>query len=283
MGDKQLALKTIFPSSCGVSNGKRKVEPFKFAIETWNLSCPEPLRGQVLTIGGLQKTMTDVLVRTQWLDGTKNTSLLAADNPELTFEKKTGAAGVIKAYFKLGAQHILSGVDHLMFVVAVMLLIVGRKQLVYAVTAFTLGHSITLALASTGIVQLQPSVVEPLIAMSIVLMAYEAVRRWRGQTGFTIEHPWLVTFSFGLLHGFGFAGALRAIGIPEGDFVLALLFFNVGIEVGQLLFIGTILLLMFLFIRKFVRNPKNLSVSVAYIIGSIAVYWSIERSMFVWL
>jgi len=159
-----------------------------------------------------------------------------------------------------------------------MLLIVGRKQLIFAVTAFTIGHSITLALATTRTVQLQPALVEALIAMSIVLMAYEAVRRWRGQTGFTIEHPWLVTFSFGLLHGFGFAGALRAIGLPEGDFVLAVLFFNVGIEVGQLLFIAVILLLAVMVFKKLIPRRESVVIPVAYLIGSVAIYWCIERA-----
>ncbi|MBL4871298.1 MAG: HupE/UreJ family protein [Robiginitomaculum sp.] len=277
MGEKQLALKANFPTSCAISNGRRVVQQSKFAIETWTLNCPENLRGQSLTIGGLDKTLTDVLVRMVWADGDVSTARLTPDKTRLDFAKSGVQGGVAGVYFLLGVTHILGGIDHLLFVLAVMLLIVRGRKLFFAITAFTLGHSITLVLASLDIIRLDPSLVEALIAMSIVLMAYEAVRRLRGISGLTLERPWVVTFSFGLLHGFGFAGALREIGLPKTDLPAALLFFNIGVEVGQLLFIAGIFALAVLPMVKHRLKPQRLYLPVSYMIGTLAVYWTLER------
>ena len=276
--DKQLALKPIFSLKCKVSEGQRQIEPFKFAIETWRMNCQTSLKGESLSIEGLDKTLTDVLVRTQWLNSHSQTALLVADKPTLVFDAEMDKNGIVETYFKLGAEHILTGFDHLMFVMAIMLLIVARKRLFWAITAFTLGHSVTLVLASVDVLRISPSIVEPLIAMSIVLMAYEVIRGQRGGHGLTIEHPWIVSFAFGLLHGFGFAGALRAIGLPESDFVFALLFFNIGIEAGQLVFIGFALLLGMLVFRVFKLSQNKLVLPAAYLIGAVSVYWVIERA-----
>ena len=194
------------------------------------------MRGQSVTIGGLEKTLTDVLVRTAWADGKTFTARLTPDNTRLDFANSQTQGGVIKTYFLLGLKHILSGIDHLLFVLAVVLLITDRRKLFFAITAFTVGHSVTLALAALDIVRIDPSLVELLIAMSIVLMAYEAARHWRhkirSKPGMTLTYPWVVTLLFGLLHGFGFAGALQSIGLPQGDIPIALLFFNIGVEAG---------------------------------------------------
>lgn len=279
LGEKQLALKANFPQTCAVSNGMRRIEENKFAIETWTLTCPQSLRGQSLNIGGLEKTLTDVLVRTEWLDGESFTARLTPDNTRLDFEKVQLQGGVIKTYFVLGLQHILGGIDHLLFVLAVMLLVTRGRKLFLAITAFTLGHSVTLALATLDIIRLEPSLVEALIAMSIVLMAYEAARRWNGKTGLTLEYPWLVTFSFGLLHGFGFAGALRAIGLPQTDLPAALLFFNVGVEAGQLLFIAVVISVVSLPYLKRVKNSSGLMTAASYGIGTVAVFWMLQRAL----
>ncbi len=281
LGEKQLALKTNFPQACEASNGVRRIEENKFAIETWTLTCPHSLRGQSLNIGGLKKTLTDVLVRTEWLDGESFTARLTPDNTRLNFAQAQirVQGGIIKTYFVLGLGHILGGIDHLLFVFAVMLLVTRAKKLFLAITAFTLGHSVTLALAILEIVRLEPSLVEALIAMSIVLMAYEAARRWRGQSGLTLEYPWVVTFSFGLLHGFGFAGALRAIGLPQTDLPVALLFFNVGVEVGQLLFIAVVVMIASLPFLNRAKGSAIFMATVSYGIGIIAVVWMLQRTL----
>lgn len=279
LGEKQLALKANFPDVCTVSNGLRRIEENKFAIETWMLTCPQSLRGQSLTIGGLEKTLTDVLVRTTWQDGKISTARLTPDNTTLDFSHLEETGGTIRTYFVLGMTHILGGIDHLLFVLAVMLLVTRGKKLFFAVTAFTIGHSVTLALAALDIIRVQPSLVEILIAMSIVLMAYEAVRRWQGRFGLTLEYPWLVTFLFGLLHGFGFAGALRAIGLPQTDIPAALLFFNIGVEAGQLLFIAAVFAIFSLPILNKLRDKKTPMIIASYTIGIIAVFWTLQRTI----
>lgn len=278
LGEKQLALKANFPPSCKTSNGRRRVEENKFAIETWTLICPESLRGQSLQIGGLEKTLTDVLVKTTWMDGDSFTARLTPDKTRLDFADTKAGGGVIKTYFMLGVQHILSGIDHLLFVLAVILLVTRGKKLFLAITAFTIGHSITLALSTLNSVHISPNLVEPLITMSIVLMAYEAARRWQGRSGLTLEYPFVVTFSFGLLHGFGFAGALRAIGLPQTDIPAALLSFNIGVEAGQLIFIAAIILLTALFFRGRLQKHRTPMLAASYGIGILAVFWSIQRA-----
>ncbi|PHR62840.1 MAG: hypothetical protein COA47_01920 [Robiginitomaculum sp.] len=281
LGEKQLALKAQFPTDCLISNGVRRVEKNQFAIETWRLDCPTSLRGRSLSIGGLEKTLTDVLVRVQWLDGAIFMTRLMPEKTRLDFTKEETRGGIAQTYFGLGVQHILGGIDHLMFVLAVLLLITGGHKLFWAITAFTLGHSITLTLATLDIVQLDPSLVEILIALSIVLMAYEATRRWQGHSGLTLQFPWVVTFSFGLLHGFGFAGALRNIGLPQTDFPIALLFFNVGVEAGQLLFIAAIFILVALPFIKLYRQSPNPMMLAGYGIGIMAVFWTLQRAALV--
>lgn len=284
LGEKQLALKVQFPSACSVSNGMRMVEKSNFAIETWTLKCPQSLRGKFLNIGGLDKTLTDVLVRIEWANGEVFTVRLTPDNTRLDFANIGVQGGVSKTYFKLGLQHILGGIDHLLFVLAVMLLIVNGKNLLsrklfWAITAFTLGHSVTLALASLGLVRFNTGLIETLIAMSIVLMAYEAARRVYGKSGLTLEHPWLVTFSFGLLHGFGFAGALQAIGLPQTDLPLALLCFNIGVEAGQFLFVMCVFVVLSLPVFKKETYMPSLRLAASYCIGIMAVFWTLQRAL----
>lgn len=281
LGEKQLALKANFPQTCQSSNGLRRIEENKFAIETWTLTCSHSLRGHSIQIGGLEKTLTDVLIKTTWIDGASFTARLTPDNTSLYFSEAKVQGGVVKTYFILGVQHILGGIDHLFFVLAVMLLITRGRKLFFAITAFTIGHSVTLAMATLDVVRLEPSLVELLIAMSIVLMAYEAARHWRGQSGLTLTYPWLVTFCFGLLHGFGFAGALRAIGLPQTDLPAALLFFNIGVEAGQLLFIFTVLVFISIPPLKRVSHTGRVRNIANYIVGTVAVFWALQRIMII--
>jgi hydrogenase/urease accessory protein HupE len=189
---------------------------------------------------------------------------------------------VAGAYLKLGIEHILSGVDHLLFVLALLMLCRGTMQLVKTITAFTVAHSITLALATLGIVQVPQRPVEAVIALSIVFVASEIAHEGQGRAGWTRRWPWLVAFSFGLLHGFGFAGALREVGLPEQAIPLALLCFNLGVEVGQLTFLAVALPLLAWLRRSALAQTAWAWRLPAYGIGCVAAFWTIERVAAFW-
>jgi hydrogenase/urease accessory protein HupE len=243
-------------------------------IETGN-----GLAGKSIEFIGLQATITDVLVRVQLRDGRTSTTLVRPSHPRIEIEARRGPLAVAGAYMMHGVEHILFGFDHLLFVLALILIVRSARVLLLTITAFTIAHSITLSLATLGIVHVPGPPVEAIIALSIVLLACELIRLRRGQASLTARWPWMVAFSFGLLHGFGFAGALTEIGLPQGDIPLALFTFNVGVEVGQLIFIG--LVLGALACAKRIDLPLALERHAlpvaAYAIGSLAAFWFIER------
>lgn len=245
------------------------------ALQTWRLKAGEPLRGQTLRILGLEATMTDALVRIQFADGTSWTKRLTPQQPAAAIPDRQTAWAVAGEYLVLGVEHILLGADHLLFVLALLLIVAGLKRLVATVTAFTLAHSLTLAAATLGFVHVPQAPVEAVIALSIVFVAAEILHARQGRAGITARAPWLVAFVFGLLHGFGFAGALRETGLPEGQIPAALLFFNVGVELGQLLFIAAALGALALLRR--LRLPRWSEAVPPYIMGSIATFWVLQR------
>ena len=245
------------------------------ALQTWRLKAVEPLRGQTLRIAGLEHTLTDALVRIQFADGTSWTGRLTPQQPAAVIPAAQTAWGVAGTYLALGVEHILLGTDHLLFVLALLLIVEGVRRLVATVTAFTLAHSLTLAAATLGWLQVPQAPVEAVIALSIVFVAAEILHARQGRAGITARAPWLVAFVFGLLHGFGFAGALREVGLPEGQIPAALLFFNVGVELGQLLFIAAVLGALALLRR--LRLPRWSSAVPPYIIGTIATFWVLQR------
>jgi HupE / UreJ protein len=247
-----------------------------FVIFRFTLTGENALPGATLRIDNLDRTTIDALVNVTLLDGTHYGFLLRPRENSLQIPEAPSALRVVQTYTQLGVEHILAGVDHLAFVAALMLIVSGWPMLLKTVTAFTVAHSITLGLATFGYVSLPPSPVEALIALSILLVAVEAVHLRRGQFSLATRWPWIVAFAFGLLHGFGFAGALMEIGLPQGDIPLALLFFNVGVELGQLMFIALILVLVAL-MRRLVALPKAAPTAAAYGIGTIAAFWVIER------
>jgi hydrogenase/urease accessory protein HupE len=250
---------------------------FGAEIRRWTISTgPRGLDGWEVTVHGLQATMTDVLVRIALADGRVVSRLLRPDAPSFVFGKGTAgpAAG---GYFVLGVEHILFGIDHLLFVLALVLIVRGVGLLVKTITAFTLAHSITLALATLGFVKMPSAPVEAIIALSIVFVAAEIVRSRRGEHGLTERAPWIVAFTFGLLHGFGFAGALAQVGLPPHDIPLALLLFNVGVEAGQLAFVGAVLTVIALLRRTRFTFPRWTQLVPPYAIGSVAMFWVIQR------
>jgi hydrogenase/urease accessory protein HupE len=176
-----------------------------------------------------------------------------------------------------GIQHILFGADHLLFVLGLLLIVKNRWMLVKTITAFTVAHSLTLAAATLGYANIPAPPLNAAIALSILFLGPEVVRSWRGETSFTLRHPWVVAFAFGLLHGFGFASGLTALGLPRGEIPLALLSFNVGVEIGQLSFVAVILLLLRAFQILDMRWPLWLQRAPGYVVGSLGAFWTIQR------
>ena len=237
------------------------------------------LEGAHIEFPGLQATITDVLVRVVLLDGTRSTTLVRASQPWVEFTAARGPMAVAGAYLAHGAEHILLGFDHLLFVLALILIVRSTRVLLWTITAFTLAHSITLALATLGVVRVPGPPVEAAIALSILLLASEILRMQRGEPSLTARWPWLVAFSFGLLHGFGFAGALAAVGLPPGDVPLALFAFNAGVELGQLAFIAAVLGVMTVARRTRVLSwlERHALPATARAIGILAAFWFFER------
>ena len=246
-------------------------------VQTWRMAAIEPLAGQEVRIDGLASTMTDALVRVEYVDGREWIDRLTPGALRAPIPAGQSGWAVSAAYFQLGVEHILLGIDHLLFVLALILIASNTRQLVMAITAFTVAHSLTLAAATLGLVNVPPPPVEAAIALSIAFVAFEILRAREGKMGIAARAPWVVAFAFGLLHGFGFAGALSEVGLPAGHIPAALLFFNVGVEIGQLIFVAVVLSLAALF--RLARNPLPgwATVAPAYLIGSVAMFWVIER------
>jgi hydrogenase/urease accessory protein HupE len=238
---------------------------------------PNGLTGKRIEFPGLQLTITDVLVRVEMLDG-RNWMLVARpQQPWIEIAEARGTAATAATFLTQGIEHILLGIDHLLFVLGLLLIVRTPWMLVKTITAFTIAHSITLAIATLGYAHVPAPPLNTLIALSILFLGPEIVRAWRGETSFTIRHPWVVAFAFGLLHGFGFASGLAAIGLPQGDIPLALLMFNVGVEIGQLAFVAVILLMVRAFRVLEVHWPKPMELLPAYVVGSLGAFWTIQR------
>ncbi len=240
------------------------------------------LAGTELHIDGLDKTMTDVLCRVEYANGNQLTHRLSPERASYIFATEPSQLEVFWTYLVLGVEHILLGIDHLLFVLALLLVVRSWKLLFGTITAFTLAHSITLGLASLGFVSVPGAPVEAIIALSIVFVAAEIVRSYQGKPGITERAPWVVAFSFGLLHGFGFAGALSEIGLPQSAIPMALLSFNVGVELGQLSFVLALVLVYQALKRVPWKLPQWSRLVAPYAIGSVAAFWVVERVLVFW-
>jgi hydrogenase/urease accessory protein HupE len=276
-GELRLALSPVFSGKTQALTPVTARQVGGAAVQTWRIRATEPLRGQTLRIDGLEATMTDALVRAEFADGTNWTKRFTPQEPAVTIPPRQSGWSVAGEYTQLGVEHILLGIDHLLFVLALLLITHGGWKLVKTVTAFTVAHSITLALAALGFVHVPQAPVEAVIALSIVFVATEILHAQQGREGITARAPWMVAFTFGLLHGFGFAGALSEIGLPQGQIPLALLFFNVGVEFRQLLFIAVSLSLIVLIRRIRFDFPGWAARVPPYAIGSLAMFWVIQR------
>lgn len=249
-----------------------------YLIKRWSIPADHAsLEEQTIYINGLEKTMTDVLVQVTLLNDVTFTYLVKPIQPFLKLSLSKPQPPPVWQYIQLGVYHIWSGFDHLLFVLGLLLLVRKRSKLIWTITAFTIAHSITLALATLQIIKVSSSFTEAAIALSIVFLAVELLRHNKGINGFAYHYPWLVSFLFGLLHGLGFAGALQDVGLPENNIPLALFLFNVGVEAGQLAFVFVMLLFMAGIRQFYFKFPNWVYKSPAYLIGTLSMYWVIER------
>lgn len=289
LGDKVLSINPTFdpgceqlapPSAYMSSDGAR--------VSHWTMACNENgLDGLRITIEGLATTMIDVLVHIQLANGNVVSQILRPADSTFSVDV-SGNNRPLLGYITLGIEHILSGIDHLLFVLCLLLFVLclllivrGKWLLVKTITAFTVAHSITLAAATLGWVNVSQAPVEAVIALSILFLACELVKRGEQQPTLTQRFPWVVAFIFGLLHGFGFAGALRDVGLPQSDIPTALLMFNVGVELGQLMFVAAVIGLGWAAKRAMSTNPKWTVQATAYGVGSVSAFWMVERIMLI--
>ncbi len=280
------AISVHFPATTEVLQEPRVITSDDARIERWQVRHAGGLVGQTIAVEGAGPGVTDVIARVERRDGSSRLERLPASNPQFQVQSPAGIGAVAWTYFVLGVEHILSGIDHLLFVLALLLLVRGARQIVITVTAFTLAHSVTLLAATLGWVHVPGPPVESIIALSIVFVAAEVLHGLQGRPGMTARAPWLVAFSFGLLHGFGFAGALAEVGLPQTAVPTALLMFNAGVEVGQLVFVAVMLLAGAVLARlKWFSRPSSMQsalIASAYGIGSIAAFWTVERVVSFW-
>jgi hydrogenase/urease accessory protein HupE len=277
----RLGLYVEFPAGSTNVTAPRASMANNAFTERWTVKRAGGLTGGTIHIAGLTATMTDVLVRLERLDGSAQVTRLTPSTPSFIVEAAPRAMQVAATYLILGVEHILLGIDHLLFVLALLILVKGTRRLIATVTAFTVAHSLTLAGATLGFVHVPGPPVEAAIALSIVFVASEIMHSRQGKAELTERFPWVVAFSFGLLHGFGFASALSEVGLPQAAIPIALLFFNVGVELGQLLFIASVFVVIAL-ARRVMRRSRVWQPAWAwrippYAIGSVAMFWVIQR------
>ncbi len=243
----------------------------------WIDAGPNGLAGRRIDIAGLQYTITDALVRVQSLNGSTLQTIVRPAQPWFEIAASQSRWEVMGTYIVEGIRHILFGADHLLFVLGLLLIVRNGWMLVKTVTAFTVAHSITLAIAALGYAEVPRLPLEAAIALSILFLGPEIVRARCGGTSLTIRHPWVVAFAFGLLHGFGFATALTGAGLPQQDLPLALLSFNIGVELGQLVFVALVLATERFFRLLGVRWPQWVQALPGYAVGTLGAFWAIQR------
>jgi len=277
-GDRALGLEPILPATLTLQGSPsiRQV-PGAWVQRATYTSDGRELVGEVISIEGLSALQTDVLLRIELHDGSTHSAILRPNTPTFEIPARESKKEVAVATWKMGVIHILEGYDHLLFLLALMLIVNGLWPLVKTITAFTVAHSITLALATLGVVRFPSAPTEAVIALSIVFLAAEVVRKRRWEVVLTERYPWAVAFGFGLIHGLGFAGALSQIGVPRDEVPLALLMFNVGVETGQILFIAVVGLALAAFRSMSAVVPRGSWRVAPYAIGGLAAFWTIQR------
>jgi len=276
--DRILALTPVLPKflePLGPGSGRRT--PGAWVESSSYRSSGQLLNGSTLRIEGLSVVPTDVVVRIALHDGTEHSAILRSGHDSFTIPEQVTRIELAGSYWRMGTIHILEGFDHLLFLLTLLLIVTGLWPLLKTVTAFTVAHSLTLALATLGIVNIPPAPTEAVISLSIVLLAVEVVRKYAGVMTLSERYPWAVAFTFGLVHGLGFAGALSEIGVPQNDVPLALLMFNVGVETGQVMFVVVVSLLLAGLHTLHSQTALTIGRAAPYAIGSVAAFWTIQR------
>jgi hypothetical protein len=254
----------------------RVVQGASIEQSTWTSESGSLIGGRI-EIEGLTSMPIDVIVQIDMADGSEHSAILRPATPFYVVPERATKWTIAGSYWKIGTIHILEGYDHLLFVLALLLIIPNLWMLFQTITAFTFAHSISLALATLGIVDMPGAPTEAVIALSILFLAVEIVHSREGRVTFTERYPWVVALVFGLVHGLGFAGALAEVGLPQQEIPLALLMFNVGVETGQVLFVCVVLALIAVFKRLPVNWPAGGWRLLPYTIGSIAAFWTVQR------
>ena len=273
LNGRPLSLQPDFPSDCARSSTRIEALGTEALIERIELQCASSLKGQIVGVSGLTKTLTDVLLRAQLGNGI-TTTLLRPESP--TTKLGTGRSAPLASYLRLGIEHLLFGIDHVLFVIGLMFFLDRIGPLVKTITSFTVAHSLTLGISAIGLVRIPQAPIEAVIALSILFLATEKLR---GTTDTLVaRRTWLIAFIFGLLHGFGFAGALNDIGLPRENLLLALLLFNLGVELGQLVVVGAALLVAHATSRWFSPTPRMVWQAPVYGMGAIASFWFVSRT-----
>jgi hypothetical protein len=285
VGGRPMPINALLPEGCTPRTGPAPAFDGRAFVAGWIAICERGLEEQEIRIEGLERTRTDVLVRyTTNLERPPQAMRMTAASPAFVVPAAPDALAIFTSYFSLGVDHILKGIDHLLFVLMLLFLIPGWRKLLGAVTAFTAAHSLSLAAASLGWIVVPAAPVEAVVALSIAFLAAELLQSAAGKDRLSARYPWAVAFAFGLLHGLGFARALLEVGLPEGEVPLALLAFNVGVEAGQILFIAAALgmgiaaaRLYPIMARRFMAPGSAAMTATAYGVGTLAAFWTVER------
>jgi hypothetical protein len=262
--DQKLPIKMLMPKECSLTLPKTSHLVNSTYLDRWQMKCNEDLADKTLFIEGLKSTGTDLLLRLELLSGVSHSKLLSPSKSSYRVPKDVSSWQIVQTYTWLGITHILLGFDHLLFVFALLLIVKNMRRLLWTITAFTLASA----------------PVEAIIALSILFLAMEIIHEKQGKIGLTSRYPWIIAFIFGLLHGFGFAGALAEIGLPQQAITLALIFFNIGVELGQLMFVATIVFIVVMLQRlTYPALLNKLQTTVVYMIGGVSAFWLIERTL----
>jgi len=277
---QKLPIDMLIPKECALTLPKTSHLVNNAYLESWQIKCNEGLVDKTLLLKGLKSTGTEALLRVELLSGNSHSILLGPARSSYHIPKDESSWQIVQTYTWLGITHILLGFDHLLFVFALLLLVKNMRRLLWTLTAFTLAHSLTMAISTLDIVHIPQAPVEAVIALSILFLAMEIIHEKQGKAGLTSIYPWLIAFIFGLLHGFGFAGALAEIGLPQQAVTLALIFFNIGVELGQIMFVATVVLIVVILQRlTYPALLDKLQTSVVYMIGGVSSFWLIERTL----
>ena len=277
-GEVEIQIAPTIPEGCHLAASGQQLTPGAVIVRG-TLRCAGGIAGKTFAIDGLESVITDVIVRIRYADGRLENHLVKPVNPSVTLGAQTNDWQRMAAYLRLGFEHILLGIDHLLFVLGLLLIVADRWMLVKTITSFTIAHSITLAVATLGYASAPVAPLNVAIAMSILFLGPEIVRVRRGEISFAVRHAWAIAFAFGLLHGFGFASGLTSMGLAQAEIPLALLLFNVGVEIGQISFVLVVLLLVRSFQTLQITWPRLMKALPGYVVGSLGAYWTIQRTI----